>query len=78
MRCRHPATLLIMWVSPWDMVCTSLPPVDPAVVWDSWWVAEAKGLKPSKEGGEDSDCMEAVTWGAGGCKNILPNFSFCF
>lgn len=37
-----------------------------------------EGLKPSKEGGEDSVCMEAVTWGAGGCKNILPNFSFCF
>lgn len=41
-------------------------------------VAEAKGLKPSKEGGKDPVFMEAVTWGAGGCKNILPNFSFCF
>lgn len=78
MPCRHPATLPITWVSPWDVVCMSLPPLDPVAVWGSPWVAEAKGLKPSKEGGRDSVFVEAVTWGAGGCKNILPNFSFCF
>lgn len=64
MPCRLPATLPIMWVSPRDMVCTSLPhPPHPAVVWGSQWGAEAKGLKPSEEGGEDSVCEEAVTGG---------------
>lgn len=78
MRCRYFVIFFIMWVSFWDMVCIFLFLVDFVVVWDSWWVVEVKGLKFSKEGGEDFDCMEAVTWGVGGCKNIFLNFSFCF
>lgn len=51
MPCRHPATLPIMWVSPRDVTCTSLPSLDPAAVWVGWWVAEVKALTPSKEEG---------------------------
>lgn len=62
MPCRLHATLPIMWVSPCDMVHTSQASTpDPAVVWGTWWGAEAKELKLSEEGGEDSVCVEAVT-----------------
>lgn len=77
MPCRHPATLPIMWVSPQDMVCTSLPTLDPEALWGSWWVAEVQGLKRSNEGVGFCLCG-ASDVGAKGCKNTLPNFSFCF
>lgn len=33
----------------------------------------------AQQGAEwDSIHVEVVMWGARGCKNILPNFSFCF
>ena len=77
--CRHPATLPIMWVSPGDRLCTSLPALVLEVLWGSRWVAEVEGLKLSKEGG--GFCPHGGSdrvGGSGGCKNILPNFSFCF
>lgn len=55
-----------------------------AVEEGSQWVVETKELKPCEEGEgrrEEGALLSAwrrVTWGAGGCKNILPNFSFCF
>lgn len=82
MPCKLHVTLPTMWVSPWDVAGTSLlyPAPHPGltVVWGSLWDAEAKGLKRCEEGSGGFCLCGGGSWGAGGCKNILPNFSFCF
>lgn len=74
MPCRHLVTLPIMWVSPRYL----LHPPYTAMIGGIQWSVETKELNHSEEGGEELSAWRRVMWGAGGCKNILPNFSFCF